>query len=154
MKDCWRGMNSLSSEIGFGVPSVKEVLQTIVRDRHSSAHVAGYSPAAHDMKELPEKVNLLAICLDTMLSASVRIALTDWRNWGSGSVDWRSRLEIFFVVPNGSRFRLVRRGASRATKVVTLAIDARSFLPHKAPNTTRLLVEQGPGCRPMAWDIT
>lgn len=152
VKDCWRGMDSLGSDIGLGVPSVKAVLETIVRNRHNSAHVAGYSPAAHDMEELPENLNLLAICLDTMLSASVRIALTDWRKWER--VDWNSRLEIFVVIPKGSKFRLVRQGASRATKVVTSALDARSFLPRKAPTTTRLLVEQGPDRRPMAWDIT
>ena len=32
IKDCWRSLHSLSADVGFGVPSVREILSEIVRN--------------------------------------------------------------------------------------------------------------------------
>ena len=153
VKDCWKSMHLLSTDVGFGVPSVHEVLKSVVRNRHQSAHSPGYSPAAQDVLQLPENLRLVAICVDAAISASVRVALHRPQIWNSSDFDWRSTLEIFFLIPSGSKFRLIRRGARKATRILNSTVSARTSLPRKAPTITRLLVEQGPDQRPVAWDI-
>ena len=151
--DCWTSMHSFSIEVGFGVPSVKAVLETILRNRHRSAHVAGFTPAAGDVVELPFNLRLVGICIDTALSASVEAALRRWPTWISKGFDWRAGLEIYSIVPAGSMFRLVKRQARRATRVIESPSDAKSALPAKALGVTRLIVEKAKDGRPREWDI-
>lgn len=153
VRNCWNGFHSLSVDVGFGVPSVREVLRGIVLNRHKCAHVAGYMPTAGDVMELPFHLQLVGICIDCSLSASVRMALTNWRVWSSETFDWRSRLQIYFVVPSGKRLRLIRRGARRARRVVAEFGDARQSFPKGSAGTTRLLVKRSNDGRPAAWDI-
>ena len=153
VRDCWTSMHLFSIEVGFGVPSVRAVLETILRNRHRSAHVAGFTPAAGDVVELPFNLRLVGICIDAALSASVEAALRRWPTWISKDFDWRAELEIYSIVPAGSKFRLVKRQARRATRVVHSPSDAKSALPGKAPGITRLIVEQGTDGRPREWDI-
>ena len=153
VKDCWSTMHALSAEIGFGVPSIKEVLNAVVRNRHQSAHLAGYVPTVTDILELPKNIQAVGICVDTALSASMEIALNDWREWVEETFNWKAGLEIYFISPKQKKYRLVRNGAKRATKVIKHAADAKSHLPRKAAGITRLLVEQGVDGRPEAWDI-
>lgn len=153
VRGCWAGMHSLSADVGFGVPSVKEVLNTIVRNRHRSAHVVRFTPAAADVSELPQNLHLVGICIDAALSASVRVAVDDWRAWLSEGFDWRARLRIYFIIPSGGRFRLVKRGANRATRVVDAVGEARVSLPANVCGGTCLLVEKSSDGRPKSWDI-
>ena len=153
VKACWASMHALSSDVGFGVPSVKEVLKAIIRNRHRSAHTAGYNPTASDVLDLPQNLTLIGICIDTALSASVQVALSDWRTWVSNSFNWRSRLEIYFIVPSGPNFRLIKKGAQKATRVVDELFNAKAYLPRKSAGNTRLLVEHSRRHLPKAWDI-
>lgn len=154
VQDCWTSMQSLGSDVGFGVPSIKEILNAIIRNRHLSAHKARYNPPAGDVIDLPKNLTLLGICLDSALSSSIQVALSNWRTWVSGDFDWRSRLEIFFITPIGSKFRLVKKDAKRATKIVDHVSDVKSELPSKPTGKTRLLVEFSSDHLPTSWDIT
>ena len=49
--DCWNTFRSFSSEVGFGVPSVQEIVKNYVRRRHKSAHSSKFLPAASDISE-------------------------------------------------------------------------------------------------------
>ena len=153
VKDRWSTMHALSAEIGFGVPSIKEVLKAVVRNRHQSAHVAGYVPTVTDIVELPKNIQAIGICVDTALSASTEVALNDWREWVEETFNWRAGLEIYFISRKARKYRLIRNGANRATKIIERAADAKSHLPRKRPGITRLLVEQGEDGRPKTWDI-
>lgn len=153
VKNCWESFHSLSVDVGFGVPSVKEVLKSIILNRHRCAHVAGYVPAAGDVMELPYSLQLVGICLDGALSASVRMALNNWRVWTSEEFDWRVKLQIYFIIPSGAGFRLVRLGARRASRVVAEFDDARLLLQGRPGGITRLLVKRSRDGRPEAWDI-
>ena len=153
IKDCWSTMHSLSVEIGFGAPSIKEVLNAVIRNRHQSAHVAGHVPTVADILELPQNIQVIGICVDTALSASIEAALNDWREWVGETFDWKRRLEIYFIVRKLSKLRLVKSGATRAIRVFDTASEARSHLPKKRTGITRLLVERGEDGRPKSWDI-
>ena len=153
VKDCWSGMHRLSADVGFGVPSVKEVLKAMVDNRHRSAHAAGYTPTTSDVMELPYNLRLVGICIDAALSAATTVALNDWRAWVAKDFDWRRRLDIYLVVPRGAKFQLIKNGATRATKILNEASDAKSFLPGKVASATRLVVVQRPDRRPKGWDI-
>lgn len=153
VKDCWRSMQKLSADVGFGVPSVEEVLKTIVDNRHRSAHAARYTPTASDVMELPYSLRLVGICIDAALSASVTVALNEWRAWVGEDFDWRQKLDIYLVVPRGAKCYLIKKGAKKATKILDDASDAKAFLPRKVASATRLVVIQGADRRPKAWDI-
>ena len=128
VRDCWATMRTLSAEVGFGVPSVREVLNEVVRNRHLSAHDAAYVPTASDVMDLPHKLRLIAFCVDAALSVAIEVALNEWRTWVSDDFDWRSRLEVYVVHSTGSRFRVVRHGARRALKIVDNPSHAKSCL--------------------------
>ena len=153
VRDCWNSMRTLSADVGFGVPSVEEVLKGIVMRRHRSAHVAGYTPAASDVMELPHTLRLIGICIDAALSAAIHVAVNDWRKWVADGFSWRDTLEIYFLVRHGSRFRLIKKGAKRATRIVDAAADAKLSLSGKVSGVTRLVVEQGADGRPTGWDV-
>ena len=153
IKNCWESMQSLGSDIGLGVPSLKEILNVIVRNRHQSAHSASYHPPAGDVSDLPSNLTLIGICLDTALSVSVRVAVNNWKIWVSNNFDWRAFLEIYFVVPVGSKFRLLKKGAKRATKVVDRDSEITASLPTRSVDKTRLIVKHDQDRYPMAWDI-
>lgn len=153
IKDCWNSMTALSREIGLGVPSLREVLKAVIRNRHQSAHQIGYTPAAADVLELPLNLRLIGICIDAALTASIRMALDNWRLWVSESFEWKSGLEIYFVSESGNKFRIVKRGHKRAIRIVDEVLEAKSYLPRRVPGLARLLVEQSKDGRPKTWDI-
>ena len=109
VKNCWDSMRNLSLDVGFGVPSVKEILTAIIRNRHQSAHSVGYTPPTGDVIGLPQNLTLVGMCIDSALSASVQVAVNDWRTWVSDGFDWRSRLDVYIIVPSGPRFRLIKK---------------------------------------------
>lgn len=153
VKDCWRTMHSLSSDVGFGVPSVEQVLRSIVINRHRSAHVAGYSPSATDNFELPQNLRLIGICVDTALSTSIQVALSEWEKWVSDDFKWLLSLEIYFVSPVSGRFRLKKQGALKAIRILDDSLGAKSSLPKKKLGRARLVVHLGEDGRPFSWDI-
>ena len=153
VKDCWPSMQKLSVDVGCGVPSVEAVLKTVVENRHRSAHVAGYTPAAGDVVELPHNLRLVGICIDAALSAAGAMAVNEWRAWVADGFKWRRSLDIYLVVPRGPKFQLKKIGAKKATKIVGAASDAMAFLPRKVGGAARLVVVQGRDGRPKAWDI-
>ena len=60
---------------------------------------------------------------------------------------------IYLVVPFGSKFRLIKREAKRATRVLNSPSEAKSVLPGKAKGTTLLVVQLANDGRPRAWDV-
>ena len=153
IEDCWNGLHHLSTDIGFGVPSVKEVLRSMVANRHRSAHASNFTPTVGDMEELPHNLRLIGICIDTALSASVRTALSDWTTWVSAGYDWKSKLEIYFVKKHKTKFRVMRKDRKRAVRIICNFSDTRRFLPKGLIGGTRLLVRHGNDGRPLEWDI-
>ena len=153
IKDCWRSMHEFCTSIGFGVPSIKEILKEIVRNRHQSAHVPAYVPTASDMTELPHNLTAIAICIDAALSVAVRLALLDWRTWVDKSFSWTSELEIFYVEPRQSRFRVKKKGARKAIRIIDTPTDAKRYLPVRKPKKTIMVVYMAMDGRPRKWDI-
>ena len=153
VKNCWNTMHSLSSDIGFGVPSVKEVLRSIVANRHRSAHVGRFSPSASDVLELPQNLRLIGICVDAALTASVRVAVNHWEKWVSDDFDWLTELDIYFLNPHGNKFRLAEKGARRAIRILDSPTSAMSNLPKKNVGKARLVVQLADDGRPSTWDI-
>ena len=154
IKKPWESMKSLGSDVGFGVPSIREILRAIISNRHKSAHVARYSPPAGDVIDLPKNLTLIGICFDAALSASIRVALSNWQIWISDRFDWRSFLEVYFVVPNGSKLRIIKKDAKRATKVVDKFSEVKPTLPSRPEGITRLLVIRAEDQIPKEWDVT
>lgn len=153
IKDCWNGFRKLGADVGIGVPSVKEILRTIVRNRHRSAHVSGFNPTASDVGQLPQGIRLIAICIDAAMSASARAAISDWRAWTDDRFDWLSCLDLYFVEPSKGRYKLMRKGASRAVKIVDQPASAAAHLPHNRSGTVRLLVVKGQDGTPVSWSL-
>ena len=153
VRNCWDSMTALSGEIGLGVPSIREVLKAVIRSRHQSAHQIGYTPAAADVLELPHNLRLIGICIDAALTASIEMALDNWRVWVSSNFAWKSALEIYFVSQSGRKFRVVKKGHKRAVRIVDGVLEAKSYLPRRVPGVSRLLVEQSRDGRPRTWDM-
>ena len=151
--DCWNTFRSLCADIGFGIPSVKEILASIIRNRHRSAHTSGFSPATNDIVDLPGNLKLIGVCFDSALSCSLQVALHHWERWACRDFDWRKRLDIYFVDAFGPRFRLIRKGSKRATRIVDDISEAKRHLPNPHSSVTRLLVSRGGDGRPNEWDI-
>jgi len=153
VKDFWRKCHTLASDIGFGIPDVKQVLSNIIVNRHRSAHVSQFNPNASDIIGLEQEIRLIAICIDAALTSSVRLALNNWQHWISDDFDWLSHIEIFFLIPDGNNYRLKRKGAQRAIKKVKNLAEAITEIPKNQPKTIHLLVQIGSGQRPIAWSI-
>ena len=153
VNNCWDTMDALSREIGQGVPSIKELLNSLIRNRHQSAHVAGYIPTANDVLDLPYNLRLIGVCIDAALTASIEVALGNWRLWVTETFNWKGSLEIYFISETENKFRLVKIGKTRAIRIVPKASDAKSLLPKKRLGVSRLLVEQSKDGRPRAWDM-
>ena len=153
VKNCWESMKLLGSDIGLGVPSLKEIHNSIIRNRHLSAHSASHHPPAGDVIDLPKNLTLIGICLDTALSVSVSVALTNWKTWVSNDFVWRKFLDIYFVSPSGSKLKLQKKDAKRATRVVNKYAEILAAFPTRPLNKTRLLVKHDQDLQPTAWNI-
>ena len=153
VKDCWNAMHSLSVDVGFGVPSVREVLRSIVNNRHQSAHVSSFSPSATDVLELPHNLRLIGVCVDAALAASVHASIRNWQEWVSSDFNWLQQIEVYILRSHGSRFRLTKIGSKRAIRILQRPSDASSSLLKRDLGKVKLVVQLGKDGRPWAWDI-
>jgi hypothetical protein len=151
--NCWEAYKQFSAEVGFGIPSVKERLNDIVRKRHRSAHAAAYCPTSDDITTLPSKLTCLSICFDVSMTASVEQALAGWEAWTQGTTNWRNALDLYLVDPHGGKFRVFRPGSTRALRVLAVATDARATLPRPPRGRIGVMVTRGPSSVPQRWDI-
>lgn len=62
LHDCWNQFRMLATSVGFGVPSVKQLFDAVVRNRHRSAHSPNFSPTIADIVSLPADLTCLAGC--------------------------------------------------------------------------------------------
>ncbi len=153
VKDCWNAMHSLSVDVGFGVPSVREVVRSIVNNRHRSAHVGSFSPSASDVLELPQNLRLIGVCVDAALAASVHTSVRNWQEWVSSDFNWLQQIELYILRSHGSRLRLTKRGSKRAIRILQKASDASASLLRRDLGKVRLVVQLGNDGRPWTWDI-
>lgn len=153
IKDFWGRSHSLASDIGIGVPDVKQVLNNIISNRHKSAHVSRFNPNSSDILELEQNIRLIAICIDASLTASSKAALGNWRHWVDEKFNWTDFLEIFFLIPHNKKLRLTKKDRNRAIKIVTNPVDANEHIPRNDTKTAKLLVQLGKDLRPKAWSI-
>ena len=126
ISDCWNAFRQFSAEIGFGIPSVHEIVKDLVSGRHRSAHVARYSPTAADIAELPANLFCIGVCIDVSLTASVQLALARWQPWSNGELNWREAVDLYFIEPIGAKVRVKKLGAARALRVA----DAAAIVGH------------------------
>jgi hypothetical protein len=154
ISNCWEAYRVFLADLGYGVPSVKELMNDVVRKRHRSAHVAGYVPAAADITGLPTKLICLGICFDTSMSASIQQALTRWNDWSLGMTKWRDAVDVFFVEPHGERFRLRKQGQSRALRVLDRAADSRTQIPPSRRGRIGVVVFRDTSNVPQSWDVS
>ena len=153
IKDCWNSLQRFSADVGFGVPSVHEVVRDVVRNRHRSAHSANFNPTASDMIDLPQNIRLVGMGVDAALSAASRAAVNNWRVWADDAFDWRRYLLIFKVLPDRSRFRILRSGTTRALRIVGTKNEVRTALPTTRSEISKVVVYLASDGRPLAWDI-
>lgn len=153
IKDFWRKSRLLASDIGIGVPDVKQVLNNIISNRHKCAHVAQFNPNSSDILELVQNIRLIAICIDASLTASSKAALYDWRHWTDDGFNWIDFLELFLLTPHNNKLRLTKKDHQRAIKIVANPVDANEHIPRNNAKTTKLLVQLGKDLRPKAWSI-
>lgn len=153
VKDCWEKFRLLSSMVGFGVPSVHEIVKEIVSRRHRSAHVHGYIPASSDIIKLPADLLCVGLCFDASMTVSVEQAIASWETWSSGDEDWSSGIIIYLIQPKGNKYRLIKFGASRAMKIVNSENEGVAAIPQGSNGKVALVVIQDQTLRPKRWQI-
>lgn len=153
IRDCWSTFRIFSSEIGFGVPSVEEVLKDIVRKRHRSAHSARFSPNATDISDLSRELLCIGMCFDASVSASMAQAIAFSEKWASGDFDWRSAVNLYFIERTATKVRLKKHGRMRAICVVNDAAAAKLRVPASPLGQISVLAYRDSSGRPESWDI-
>jgi hypothetical protein len=149
--DCWSTFRAFSSDLGFGVPSVRELLRGVVRNRHRSAHSAGFAPTAADITGLAANLICLGICFDAAMTTSIEQALANWKEWSEGRTTWRDSLDIYFIDQHRAKFRLTKYGRAKALRVIDEAQRAVSFVPRPNPGHATILVTRDASTRPVSW---
>lgn len=144
----------LARTIGFGVPSVRTLLEGLIRNRHRSAHVSRFSPSASDVIELPTSLTCLGICFDTALATTVEFALSNASVWPGAKTDWLTHLDIYFVDEAPTGYRLVKNGTSRALRLVSQRNGCRAMLPKGSAGRTTLLVHRDSARLPLSWELS
>jgi len=153
VNDCWTSFRGFSSDIGFGVPSVHELLKDVVRKRHRSAHAAGFIPTAADIANLGADLLCIGLCFDMALSASVEQALAHWKEWSEGKRKWRDAVDLYFVDPYGAKFRLRRHNFKRSLRVLANADEASAMVPRPLAGRTIIIVHRDLASKPISWDL-
>jgi RiboL-PSP-HEPN len=153
VNDCWNSFRVFSSDIGFGVPSVHELIKDVVRKRHRSAHSAGFIPTAADIANLAADLLCIGLCFDIALSASVEQALVHWKEWSEGERSWRDTVDLYFVDPYGAKFRLKRHGLKRSLHVLPNADEAKAMVPRPLPGRTIIIIYRDLASKPISWDL-
>lgn len=153
IEDCWNSFRTFSADLGFGVPSVREVLRDVVRNRHRSAHASGFAPTVADVTGLAANLVCLGICFDAAMTTSVGQSLVKWKEWSNGTTNWRDDLDIYFVDAVGSRYRLKKYGQTRAIKILDDEHQAAGCVPRPRPGRATILVTRDSSVRPIRWLI-
>jgi hypothetical protein len=153
VKDCWTIFHTVSSRVGFGVPSVKNVLLEITRNRHASAHQRGFVPSTDFISGLPNNLLLLALCFDLATTASVRLALANWRNWSTGDVQWLNATTLWLIDPANARFRLRQWDRNRAHRLIDQPQLAGGILGASPTGKTTAVIERDSAGLPVAFMI-
>lgn len=153
VNDCWPSFRVISSDIGFGVPSVQEIVKTIVRRRHRSAHSAGYAPTATDIAGLRDDLLCVAFCFDVSISASMEQALANADDWADGKCDWRAGVQLYIAKPNARGMRLLKHGRPKAIRVAATIDAIRTAVPRPRAGEIAALIEQDASGRPISWQI-
>ncbi len=153
VRDCWNTFRTFASDVGFGVPSVQQVVKGVVRKRHRSAHSAGYSPTATEISDLPADLLCVAMCFDVSVTSSMEQALAFPDAWADGTREWRSAVALFMTKPHDRRFRLLKHGRATALNVVNDIPSAKLRVPRPMPGNIAVMVEQDASGRPLRWDI-
>jgi len=151
IEDCWNTFRQFSADIGFGVPSVQQLLADVVRKRHRSAHVAGFTPAATDIAELGSSLFCLGICFDIAMTASVEQALAMWQPWSERKLKWRDGVDLFLVDHHKAKLRVTQVGKKRA---IVISGDAGSIpkrLPRPAAGRVAVVVFRDVAGLPKSW---
>lgn len=152
VSDCWNAFRQFSSEIGFGIPSVHELVKDLVSGRHKSAHVARYSPTAADIADLPANLFCIGICVDVAMTASVHLALYRWEPWSDGTLSWRDAVDLYFIEPIGTRMRVKKPGAARALRVAEANVIT-AHVPRPRVGRIAVAVWKSPAGLPTEWRI-
>lgn len=153
VRDCWNTFRLLSADTGFGVPSVEEILKGLVRKRHRSAHVAGFSPSLNDTQSLPKELTCLGFCFDAAMTASLRRAIHSWQEWKDNNVVWRSHVHVYFVDKSHQRYRLLKLGRTKALRLADSEADAASAVPATKNGEATLVVFRDQTLVPYSWSI-
>jgi hypothetical protein len=154
IKDCWNSFRLLAADIGFGIPSVENVLSGLIRNRHRSAYVAGFSPTLNDTQSLPANLTCVGLCFDAAITASARRAIDNWTEWQNDAVDWRSHLQVYLIDPKGTHWRLQRSGRTRALRVTESRDLAYAAVPPASHGEVALAVFRDLSGIPEAWRIS
>jgi len=153
IKNCWQDFRQFSSDIGFGVPSVEEILNDVVRKRHRSAHAADYAPTIADISDLAANLFCLGICFDVSMTASIEYALVNWKEWSSKECDWRGQLDLYTLDQQKNGFRLARPGKTRAIKVFGNQSEHKKHLAKHGAGRTVVVVTRDESTRPRVWEV-
>jgi hypothetical protein len=151
VKDCWNEFRQIAAAIGYGVPSIEELLKSLATRRHRSAHVAGYAPTTNDTQHLADQLIALGACIDLALTSSTRRALAHWTEWRDDDVKWRANVRLFMVDEESGKFRLLAAGQSRALKVKPTIEDIRNAIPAAQPGQTLLIAQRDSRKVPISW---
>lgn len=154
IKDCWNSMRSLCSEVGFGVPSVEELLKSLARKRHRSAHVSGYSPTTSDTQDLADQLICLGFCIDVAMTSSTRRAVAAWTEWRDETVDWRGHIKLALIDHDDGKWRLSSPGRSKAIKISNNRDEVISKIPSPSVGGTVVVVSRDSRKIPNSWSIT
>lgn len=153
ISDCWNAYRAFSADIGFGVPSVREILNDIVRKRHRSAHSADFFPTTDDITSLPSKLICLGICFDVSMSCALEQAIHNWKIWSEEKMQWRNLVDIYFADPHGSKFRLKKKESVKALKVIDDVFIAKTLLPKKSKGRVQVVIARSAASIPVEWQI-
>lgn len=153
VNDCWPGFRALSSDIGFGVPSVHELVKGIVRKRHRSAHSARYSPTATEVASLRDDLLCVACCFDVSISSSMEQAIATADDWSHGRCQWRDGVQLYITKPQDRRIRLTKHGRSKALRVMDSIDEIRVVVPRARAGEIAVLIEHDASGRPQSWQI-
>jgi hypothetical protein len=151
VEDCWNTFRMFSADIGFGVPSVQELLRGLVRNRHRSAHAAGFAPTVADVTDLAPNLICLGLCFDAAMTTSVEQALANWRDWADGRTKWRDCINIYLVDHYKSKWRLMKHGRARALRIIDDPQEAAGFVLRPNPGHATVLVTRDMSTRPISW---
>jgi hypothetical protein len=151
IKDPWNDFHGLSSEIGFGAPSIQVILNNVIQRRHKSAHDQSYIPAATDISGLDENVLILALCFDIAMTTSKNLALKG--SWNVDKINWRSVCDIFLIDRVKNQYKVGRPNGKRSLKIEHSEAGARTFIASQKSHHTKLMVLKDQAGRPESWTI-